>query len=120
MAEQSLRGSNLGFHSHESEHNVVIAPRRIAEYVCKAGHVTTLPFSVDAEAPDLWECRCGLNAQQTMGPEPEIPQSKPVRTHWDMLLERRTEAELQKLLDERLDLLRKGRLHANGTTKKSA
>ena len=40
--------------------------------------------------------------------QPQRPDEKPVRTHWDMLLERRSVDELQELLDERLDLLRKG------------
>jgi hypothetical protein len=34
--------------------------------------------------------------------------TKPARTHWDMLLERRSIAELEALLDERLALLRSG------------
>jgi len=32
-----------------------------------------------------------------------------VRTHWDMLLERRTLAELEEVLEERLDVLREMR-----------
>ena len=35
---------------------------------------------------------------------------KPSRTHWDMLLERRSVEELEILLDERLELLRAGLL----------
>jgi len=41
---------------------------------------------------------------------PEEKSGKPQRTHWDMLLERRSIPELEELLDERLDLLRKGQL----------
>jgi hypothetical protein len=41
---------------------------------------------------------------------PEEKHGKPVRTHWDMLMERRTTAELEELLAERLELLRSGRL----------
>ena len=43
--------------------------------------------------------------------KPEEKPGKPVRTHWDMLLERRSEEELQVLLDQRLELLRAGKLH---------
>ena len=46
---------------------------------------------------------------------PRRPSAKPVkpaRTHWDMLLERRTTAELEELLEERLELLRSGALTA--------
>ena len=34
---------------------------------------------------------------------------KIARTHWDMLLERRTRAELEELLEERLTVLRQRR-----------
>jgi hypothetical protein len=40
------------------------------------------------------------------GAEPEEKKVKPPRTHWDMLLERRSEEELEVLLAERLDLLK--------------
>ena len=35
---------------------------------------------------------------------------KPARTHWDMLLERRSEKELEDILKERLELLRGGEI----------
>ena len=59
-------------------------------YVCPDGHRTELPFSVEAEAPATWECRCGLEARLQGGPEPEAKPVKHQRTHWDMLLERRS------------------------------
>ena len=37
---------------------------------------------------------------------PEVKASKPPRTHWDMLRERRSIEELEDLLAERLDELR--------------
>ena len=111
MAERSLKGSGLGTFSLESEAGVAQAPRQVAEYVCAAGHVTTLPFSVEADVPALWECRCGLEALLRDADRPEAVPTKPARTHWDMLMERRTEAELEELLQERLALLRSGRLH---------
>jgi hypothetical protein len=40
------------------------------------------------------------------GPEPEAKKVKPPRTHWDMLMERRTIADLEEVLAERLDVLR--------------
>ena len=43
------------------------------------------------------------------GPEPEPSRSSAVRTHWDMLLERRSIPELEELLEERLTLLRVSR-----------
>ncbi|SHF63871.1 RNA polymerase-binding protein RbpA [Streptoalloteichus hindustanus] len=37
--------------------------------------------------------------------------TKPARTHWDMLRERRSIPELEQLLAERLALLGAGRVH---------
>ena len=75
--------------------------------------LTSTSFATDAEIPAVWECRCSEEAvlQDAVKPEPEKP-AKPVRTHWDMLLERRTREELQVLLDERLELLRSGQLRS--------
>ncbi|MDO5699162.1 MAG: RNA polymerase-binding protein RbpA [Dermatophilus congolensis] len=109
MAERSLRGTNLSALSMETDENVVLSERRISRYVCSNGHVSELPFSVEADIPPLWECRCGQEAKLVDGPEPDIKPQKAARTHWDMLLERRSEAELAELLKERLNLLRVGR-----------
>jgi hypothetical protein len=68
-----------------------------------------MPFSVEAEVPAIWECRCGAEALIRDGERPEAKPAKHVRTHWDMLLERRTIEDLEVLLAERLDLLRGGR-----------
>ena len=45
---------------------------------------------------------------------------KPPRTHWDMLCERRTLDELDELLEERLDQLRKRRRAAARLAKEQA
>ena len=106
MADRALRGSNLGSRSMESDENVVPSERQITVYVCPEGHRTELPFSIEAEIPPTWECRCGLDAKlQGGGPEPEAKPVKHQRTHWDMLLERRSVADLEVLLNERLELL---------------
>ncbi|HLS73526.1 MAG TPA: RNA polymerase-binding protein RbpA [Actinomycetaceae bacterium] len=111
MAERTLRGVGIGAKSHESDVGVEYAPRTEAHYECPNGHTIVLPFSVDAEVPALWECRCGEEAllRNATRPEPTKPVKKP-RTHWDMLLERRTIPELEELLTERLELLRSGQL----------
>jgi hypothetical protein len=111
MSDRSLRGSNLGSRSMESDSGVTLAPRQTVEYVCPEGHITSLPFSTEAEVPALWECRCGAEALMRDASRPEEKPGKPARTHWDMLLERRTVAELEDLLAERLELLRSGQLH---------
>ena len=40
------------------------------------------------------------------GDAPEPKKTKPPRTHWDMLLERRSVEELDELLKERLDIIK--------------
>ncbi|KQY44028.1 RNA polymerase-binding protein RbpA [Cellulomonas humilata] len=110
MANRSLRGMRIGSHSMETEDGVEFAPRLQAHYDCPNGHTIILPFSVEADVPVVWECRCGEEALLRDASRPEVKAGKPPRTHWDMLLERRTVGELQELLDERLDLLRSGKL----------
>jgi hypothetical protein len=109
MAERTLRGSRLVSHSLETDDHVIPSERQITSYVCPLGHRTELPFSIEAEIPSTWECRCGEEARLVDGPEPEVKQVKHVRTHWDMLLERRSIPELEELLEERLVLLRESR-----------
>ncbi|MDD9208267.1 RNA polymerase-binding protein RbpA [Georgenia sp. 10Sc9-8] len=109
MADRALRGMKIGANSLESEEGVDYAPRIRAQYNCPDGHTFEMPFSVDAEVPPVWECRCGREALllDATRPDPKKP-VKPPRTHWDMLLERRSVAELEVLLEERLQLLRSG------------
>lgn len=109
MAERSLRGSRLGALSMESDENVVPSERQMTTYLCPQGHVIELPFSIEAEIPPTWECRCGADAKLKDGPVVELKAVKPPRTHWDMLLERRSIPELEELLEERLALLRESR-----------
>ncbi len=109
MAERSLRGTRLGALSMETEDNVVPSERQITTYLCPNGHRIELPFSVEADVPPVWECRCGEMATLEGGAKPDSKPSKPARTHWDMLLERRSIPELEELLEERLTLLRESR-----------
>ena len=109
MADRTLRGTRLSTFSFESETNVVPSERRITTYVCPQGHRIELPFSVEADVPPVWECRCGSEAKLLDGPEVTPKETKHVRTHWDMLLERRSIPELEELLEERLSLLRESR-----------
>ncbi|ANC30222.1 RNA polymerase binding protein RbpA [Isoptericola jiangsuensis] len=110
MPDRSLRGMSIGSKSMESDEGVDFAPRFQAHYDCPNGHTIILPFSTEAEVPPLWECQCGGEALLRDAERPEAKPTKPQRTHWDMLLERRTVSELEELLDERLELLRAGKL----------
>ncbi len=112
MSDRSMRGTRLGASSLESESGVQPAARQDVTYHCPQGHTVIVPMSVEAEVPPLWECRCGEMALREDTAAPDAKPSKPARTHWDMLMERRTTAELEALLEERLELLRSGRLTA--------
>ena len=91
MGERMLRGSRLGAVSYESDRNTELAPRQTREYLCAKGHQFEVPFAVDAEVPITWECKFdGSVARLVDGNEPEQKKAKPPRTHWDMLLERRS------------------------------
>lgn len=107
MAERTLRGSRLGSISYETDRNLEPAARTTAEYRCASGHTFSVPFADDAELPLTWECRLdGSVAHLVGGDNPEPRKSKPARTHWDMLMERRTIDDLEEVLAERLELLR--------------
>jgi hypothetical protein len=107
MADRVLRGSRLGAVSYETDRNHDLAPRRSVQYACPKGHDFDVPFSDDVEPPMTWECRLHGNVSKLIdGVEPETKKAKPPRTHWDMLLERRSISELDELLAERLAELR--------------
>jgi hypothetical protein len=109
MSDRSLRGSRLGATSFEDDRDIELAPRQKVVYDCPNGHVTAVPMAAEAEVPVRWECReCGAIALQRDAVIPAEKPKKPARSHWDMLLERRTIADLEELLAERLELLRGG------------
>ncbi|MDN5743708.1 MAG: RNA polymerase-binding protein RbpA [Nocardioidaceae bacterium] len=127
MAERTLRGARLGGQSFEDERGIEFAARQQVGYRCTQGHVFDITMSVEADIPAVWECpRCGLEAENTGGIERDLKAEKPQRTHWDMLLERRSEKELEEILTERLELLRGGEIgpahlhRANARKKKKA
>ena len=111
MADRSLRGMRLGSQSLQSEEGVVFSPRRTTTYRQDDGVTFEVIFAADAEVPETWVSpKSGLEGvlleSDGTPVESEHVEAKPVRTHWDMLLERRTRAELEELLDERLAFLR--------------
>lgn len=126
MGERALRGARLGGQSFEDERGIEFAARQQVGYACPQGHRFEITMSVEADVPATWECpRCGAEALSTDGAQPEEKTEKPVRTHWDMLLERRSISELEDILSERLELLRGGEigpahLHRPRTKKKTS
>jgi len=111
MAERTLRGARLGGQSFEDERGIEFAARQQVSYTCTQGHDFEITMSIEAEIPAKWECpRCGSEALSAAGVQPAAKAEKPARTHWDMLLERRSEKELEDILKERLELLRGGEI----------
>jgi len=121
MSERALRGSRLGSTSYETDYGVDVAPRQEIAYDCPKGHHFTVPFSAEAEIPATWDCRtCGQVALRVDGQAPEEKAARPVRTHWDMLMERRTRDQLEEILAERLAVLRSGGIDPTRPHRKSA
>lgn len=114
MAERTLRGSRLGTQSLESEAGIQLAPRFEAIYDLPDGRVIVVPFAADAAIPQTWEAIDGTEGvlRNAEGEEEDKKPARKQRTHWDMLMERRTIEELEVLLDERLALLRDRRRSA--------
>jgi predicted RNA-binding Zn-ribbon protein involved in translation (DUF1610 family) len=111
MAERTLRGARLGGQSFEDERGIEFAARQQVAYVCTNGHDFAITMAEEAEVPAIWECpRCGAEALWRDGQRPEPKAEKPARTHWDMLLERRSIKELEEILKERLEMLRGGEI----------
>ncbi len=124
MAERALRGARLGAQSFEDERGVEMAPRQEVEYVLPDGQTFTVTMADEADIPAEWEDpRTGRKGRLKDGEEPVKKDEKPARTHWDMLLERRSEDELEEILTERLELLRSGEIgppHLHRRKRKSA
>ncbi|MGO3885951.1 MAG: RNA polymerase-binding protein RbpA [Mycetocola sp.] len=114
MADRSLRGMRLGSQSLQSEDGVVFSERIEQHYRCsECSREMILMFAAEAEPPQTWNCRfCGAESVLLVDSEPvdvEREDGKQARTHWDMLLERRSRDELEELLQERLQYLRERR-----------
>ena len=111
MAERALRGTRLGATSYENDRNTDLAPRQDVAFDCPNGHHFSVPFAAEAELPATWECRvCGSIALAATGESPSPKKAKPPRSHWDMLMERRTVEDLEAVLAERLQVIRERRI----------
>ena len=110
MSDRSLRGMRLGSQSMESESGVEPAPRQRVEYRTPEGESVFVTFAIEAEVPPVWYTKTGQEAIIVDGEKPENPNEKHQRTHWDMLMERRTTEELEEILQQRLEHYRE--LHA--------
>lgn len=115
MAERTLRGARIGATSLQGEHGIEFAPRRRVEYLTERGNSFTVMFDVEADAPPEWfDPRSGelgfLDDEAGRAARAEFEEKgQQQRTHWDMLMERRSLEELEDLLAERLAQLRERR-----------
>ncbi len=110
MADRALRGMGLGSKSFEDEEGIEFAARQTIGFDCSNHHHFDLTFSIEAELPREWECpRCGSVAKRSDGVLPEEKETKHKRTHWDMLLERRSMEDLEMVFKERLSQIRENR-----------
>jgi hypothetical protein len=111
MADRTLRGMRLGAQSMQTEEGVEFADRQRAKYRTEEGVVFDVVFAADAELPDTWQSPKSGREGILLAPDGtpvdiQVGDLKVARTHWDMLLERRSRDELEELLQERLNLLR--------------
>jgi RNA polymerase-binding protein len=77
------------------------APHQLARYTCARGHEFTVTLAAAATPPGSWECRCGAPAG-TVQPAGKPEHERRIR----LLLQRRTLAELEAMLAERLTAIR--------------
>lgn len=111
MADRSLRGMRLGTQSLQSEVGVEFSPRKKSVYRTADGTEFEVTFAADAEVPQQWESPKS-GQEGILLTDAGVPvvldetETKVPRSHWDMLLERRSRAELEELLQERLTFLR--------------
>jgi hypothetical protein len=109
----------LGAQSLESEVGVVYNPRAHHIYQCARGHQTNVVFALEAELPESWQCKTcpEFGMLVTEGKVMDVNfEERTGRSHWEMLLERRTHAELEEILQERLDYIRDRRAAGKSAT----
>ena len=83
------------------------ASRLDVPFDCPNSHHFTVPFAAGAELPQAWECRvCGAIATAAAGGSSSPEKPRPPRSHWEMLVERRSVASLEDSIAERLTLIR--------------
>ncbi|MFB9903590.1 RNA polymerase-binding protein RbpA [Allokutzneria oryzae] len=114
-----LRGRQVGGSvSYEADRDHDLAKRRIARYGCPGhrnaprSHEFEVLFAAEGVViPDEWRCRWhGVDGLLLDPVQPRSGRRPAERshTHWDMLRERRSIADLERLLDERLAKLHAG------------
>lgn len=101
-------GGSIAFETDGS--HIEYAPRTHHVYVCAEGHTTGAVFHAEATPPGTWTCRVCRRDAEHEDEQYRTPTVEPVttgKTHWEQLISRRTEAELEALLAEARKNLRK-------------
>jgi hypothetical protein len=104
----AIRGSRVGAGPMgESERGQSIPKSRIS-YWCADGHETSVAFAIEAEGhPELWDCpRCGAPAGQDEKNPPRATKTEPYKTHLAYVKERRSDEEVQSIVQESFDNLK--------------
>ncbi len=113
MSQQTMRGMRLGTQSLESDKGIHFSARNKHLYQCVNDHVSEIVFSADAEIPETWQCKKCSNMGTLLADGKRIvltaTEDKTPRSHWEMLLERRTREELEEILQERIEYIRSRR-----------
>lgn len=106
MSDRSLRGMRIGAQSMETEAGVEPAARQQVEYRTEDGESVVVTFAAEADVPNTWHTKSGKEALRVDAKTPDTNDTKPQRTHWDMLLERRSIEELDETLEGQLQKFR--------------
>lgn len=110
MAQQTMRGMRLGTQSLENEIGVNYSERTKQTFQCANEHLTVVVFAAEAELPQTWQCRqCpqqGTLLTEGVKVKLDASEDKTPRSHWEMLLERRSREELEEILSERIAYIR--------------
>lgn len=108
-----MRGMRLGAQSLESDVGVQLSARQSVGFLCPKNHRFDLVFSEGVELPIAWQCQfCESSAKRLLDGAAVVDDSEAdnaPRTHYDMVKERRSEQELEQLLEEMLVSMRKRR-----------
>jgi hypothetical protein len=110
MAQSTMRGMRLGVQSLESEKGVAYSARSTHLFRCPNAHETPVVFAAEAELPQTWQCKqCpseGILLHEGKQVVLDASDEKIPRSHWEMLLERRSREELEEILQERLEYIK--------------
>ena len=110
IGSNAIRGSRVGAGPMGEAERGEAAPRQLVTYFCSQQHRCVVAFSVEAQAPETWDCpKCGLPASLDAENPPPAPKIEPYKTHLAYVKERRSDAEAASILEDAVQLLRSRR-----------